>query len=115
MITHSFFDIRSTFELLFGADESFATVDHLLHQFHFSETDSLVVGNVPLPAGAGRCVLAPAASGLHSIALGEILKLVRRKSLGQLGHENHGGAAQAGSHVAGTSVDLTEMVVELLA
>jgi len=82
VISHCFYDSHAAFELLFRADKSLATVDHLLDQFYFGEPDPLVVGNVPLSAGAGRCVLAAAAPGLDAESLGEIFELMWSESLG---------------------------------
>lgn len=115
MISHSFFDVRSSFELLFRVNKSLATVDHLLDELDFGESDPLVVGNVPLAARAGRRVLAAAASGLDAETLGEVLELVWREGVGELGNQNHGGASQAGAQVGGARVDVAEVVIKLLA
>lgn len=52
MFAHSLFNWHPLFEFLFNTNKCFNTIDHLLHQFNFCESNPLLVGNVPLSAWA---------------------------------------------------------------
>lgn len=113
MVTHCFLNGSALLQLLLDANQRFDAVDHLLHQLHFGEPNALLVGDVPLAARAGRCVLAVPTARLHAEALGEVFELVRGECIRQQWQEDHRGGAQAGAKVARAGVDLPEVVVEL--
>jgi len=115
VFAHCSFDINSFFKLSFNCDQIFNTIDHFLHQFDFSETNSLVVWDVPFTAWTCWGVFAVSTTCLHSLPLCKVLELVWGQCIGQFREEDHGWSPQACAQVGWAGVDLAEVVVELLA
>lgn len=89
MFSHSFFNRNSLFEFLLDTYECLHAINHLLHEFNLCESDSLLVGDIPLATWACRGVFSASTARLHSELLREVFELMRGECAGQEREQDH--------------------------